>query len=719
MKKQDILEEMKKRFKEAEESFAKQRDEADEDFRFYLGEQWTNGEKKDRGRDGRPCLSFNRLKQPVNQIAAQQQKARPCINIIAGDNAANDKTANVLQSIIHNSERISDAYNAYDTAFLYALICGEGYFRITPKYKNAMTFDQDIYIEPIEDIFSVYIDPNFGDDLTDISYAFVSTMMPIDEYKETYPDSEITVSNNFSSYIDNDWVDEGYIRITEYFRVEYEKKTVVLLDNGITMLKSDYDKIESEEKPEIKKSRVETFKSIRWSISNGVEILEDKDFVGDYIPIVPVFAKTVKFKGERFFDGVIRQSKSSQKQYNYYQNKELEVIAQSPMVPWIVSEGSIEGHEQDWADSNKVNIPFLQVKGKDSMGQQAIAPYKPSFDNNINTIVTAKMGANEDIKATTGIYDPSLGKEETGDKSSGIAVMTKQRQSEVMSFMYIDNLSKSLTLAGKIMLSMIPKIYSMDRVVKLINKNKTEFIDLSTDFEVNWLEGEYDVDVTTGPYGANQRQEALQNMLNIVNIRPDLLESIGDLLFEEQDFINSDKVTERFRKMLKPELRDDDENQEANQISQMQDALGKQQAIIDSNAMQMEQMQAALAEAVQMFNEAQGKLVNKEADIISKERINSENNMTKITIEEMKLRSNPAIIAAQQAYLAQQQQMQIPNMPQPQDQLVVTGINDPVTQQTNVSPIDNLESQQQDDISDEELQNLIGSVQQQITQPKI
>ncbi len=63
---------------------------------------------------------------------------------------ANAKVADVITGIFKHIEVNSDADTAYDTAGEYAVRIGWGYWRVITDYVREDSFDQEIYIRPID-----------------------------------------------------------------------------------------------------------------------------------------------------------------------------------------------------------------------------------------------------------------------------------------------------------------------------------------------------------------------------------------------------------------------------------------------------------------------------------------------------------------------------------------------------------------------------------------
>ena len=57
--------------------------------------------------------------------------------------------------------------------------------------------------------------------------------------------------------------------------------------------------------------------------------------------------------------------------------------------------------------------------------------------------------------------------------------------------------------------------------------------------------GEYDVVMETGPGYNSKRQEAVESMVSMLAVDPDLMKQAGDLIFRNMDFPGADIIADR------------------------------------------------------------------------------------------------------------------------------------------------------------------------------
>lgn len=558
------------RFKLCEYAEADIKKKAIEDLKFCdEGDQWPDKIKLERERDGRPCLVINKIPQFVQQITNDQRQNRPSMKVNPVDSFGDIETAKVIQGLIRHIEYNSSADAAYDIAFESAVKTGLGYFRVITQYADPMSFNQEVIIDAIKNPACVSFDPHsVKPDGSDAEYAFITDNMSKDEFNRKYPNSELSIGG-WDSIGDKEpnWISEDTVRVAEYFYKEYTEETIVLLNNGETILKSKLPEI-LPEGYSIVKERTTQVPKIYWCKINGCEILEKKDWLGIYIPIIPVYGSESNIDGVRSFKGVVRNAKDPMRMYNYWATAETEAIALAPKAPYLAAEGQLEGYEGDWETSNRKNHAFLYYKTKALDGTPVSAPQRNAFEPAVQAITQARMLASDDIKATTGIYDASLGNR--SNETSGVAIARRTNQGQVSNFHFVDNLTRSLRHAGRIIVDLIPKIYDVAQAARIIAEDgEQKVVKINEPFEENGKQmlyaldvGKYDVTMDVGPSFQTKRQEAVASMLELTRSVPQLMQIAGDIFIKNMDLPNGQELAERIKKTLPPGLVDDPNNKQ-------------------------------------------------------------------------------------------------------------------------------------------------------------
>ena len=571
------------------------RQEALEDLKFVNGDQWPVELQNSRNLESRPVLTINKLDTYCRQVTNQQRQQRPRIKVHATNTQADQKTAQVISGLIRHIEVNSNADHAYDNAFDYAVRMGWGYWRINTKYIKEDSFDQEIIIDPIDNPFTVYFDPNsVAPDGSDAEKCLITTMMPKDVFRTLYPDLDdgTSFTQRGTGDSQSEWITKEDIRLAEYFYTVREPAILYLLSDGTSRFADDahfFERVEGagltviNERPSFKKT-------IKWKKLTAIEVIEERDWPGRFIPIVPVYGRKVVIGNRTKVFGMIRHAKDPQRMYNFWQTSLTESIALAPKAKWIMAEGQDEGHENEWAQANVKSTPYLRYKQRDTDGQPAPPPQRLQPEPPPAGVITAAGSINQDLQAIMGIFDPN--QLPTGN-ISGKALNGQQQQIDMTNYDYYDNLTRSISHTGKIILDLIPKIYDSERTMRIIGDDgKPELITLNERVAVDKVlndmtVGDYDVVMETGPGYNSKRQEAVDSMLGMLSADPTLMQTAGDLIFRNMDWPGADVIADRLA-TLNPLSKVDDKSpipmQVQMQLAQSQDAMQKM-------AQQIEQLQ--------------------------------------------------------------------------------------------------------------------------------
>ena len=603
------IEEAKDFLRLCNDSDSNNRAEALDDVRFAAGDQWPVDVQNSRVLEARPCLTINKVDAYIRQICNQQRQQRPRIKVHGMNNESDAKIAEILTGICRHIENQSDADSAYDHAFEYAVKMGWGYWRITTDYVREDSFDQEIYIKPVENPFTVYFDPNSVlPDGSDAERVLITTVISKNVFKKMYPEAEFDqgFSSRGTGDTESEWVTKEDIRIAEYFYTERTKEMLLQLSDGTTGYS---DEIPSKDVLEAAGITVvdkrETWrKKIKWCKLTAMEILEEGEWAGKFIPIVPTYGQEVRVDDKHKKFGLVRMAKDPQRMYNYWSTALTETVALAPKAKWLLAEGQDEGHENEWAMANIKAMPVLRYKQTDIEGRPAPQPTRLQPEPPPAGVMTALSGMNSDLMAVVGIFDPS---QLPQGNMSGKALQGQQAQVDMTNFHYYDNLTRSIRHTGRIILDLIPKIYDRERVMRIIGDDgKPEIVTLNqpgtdengvakilNDVTV----GEYDVVMDTGPGYNSKRQEASESMATILAADPNLMSQIGDLWFRNMDFPGADVIADRLA-TLNPLAKVDDKSPIPPQV-QMQLAQAQKQIQDLQQALQAEQMDKKYRATVQ------------------------------------------------------------------------------------------------------------------------
>ena len=552
-----VIEEAKEFLRFCSDNDSNNRVEALDDLKFAGGDQWPVEIQNSRLLESRPYLTINKIDAYCRQITNQQRQQRPRMKAHGMNSQSDEKVAEIITGICRHIENQSDADSAYDNAFDFAVRMGWGYWRATHDYPTPESFDQEIYIKRIENPFMVYFDPNSNEpDGSDAEKCLITDVISKESFRKMYPGADDGGGFNPRGTGDSqsEWITKEDIRIAEYFYTEHKRMKLLLLSDGTTCY-------EDEKPPEtvlqdagiyVVSKRETIKKKIKWCKLTGMQILEQRDWAGKYIPVVPVYGQQLIVDSKKKKFGITRMAKDPQRMYNFWSTALTESVALAPKAKFLLAEGQDEGHEMEWNLANVKSMPVLRYKQTDSEGRPAPTPTRIQPEPPPTGMVTALEGLNADLKAVVGIYDPS---QLPNGQQSGKAINGMQQQTDMTNFHYYDNLTRSIRQTGRIILDLIPHIYDKERVLRIIGAdgkgelvtlNQRAMDDQGVEKVLNDVTvGQYDIVMETGPGYSSKRQEAVESMVQMLQVDPALMQQAGDLVFRNMDFPGADIIADR------------------------------------------------------------------------------------------------------------------------------------------------------------------------------
>ena len=560
-----IIEEALKRFQESEDGEREIRETALEDlnFVFNVGDgQWDKRVRQERG--NRPMIVVNKLKKFINQEIGRNRQNRFKPKVTGVDLMADPKTAEVYNGIIRNIEYQSTADVVYDTAYKYALSGGFGYFRIVTEFADD-SFNQDIFLKRISNPFQVHLDPNHREfDASDGEYAFIEEVISRSKFEELYPGKPVTApspSHSPVGTVHEGWFMKDSVRIVEYFRKVPTTIELAQLDDGsvIELKEGVEDALRKQKIVIAKKRKVKTHK-VKWLKMSGSDILEgEEEWAGKYIPIIPVYGDEVFVNGKRYLQSMIRDGKDPQRMYNYWRSLATELVALAPKAPFIVTAEQIQNHTKQWEEANRKNYAYLLYNNVPGLAKPAREPQTQVPNGVMNEAQVSQF----DIDDTIGKFEASKGA--PSNERSGKAIKARIEVSERGSFIFPDNMRRSMVFCSKQLIDLIPKIYDTHRVVRIrgednneaiVEINKVIGIDGNQNpIIVNDLNvGKYDVQADIGLY-TTEKEETLQRLTELMQFNPQAAILIAPIAVRNMDIKDGEKLAKQLEAMVPPELR--------------------------------------------------------------------------------------------------------------------------------------------------------------------
>lgn len=649
----ELMEEIRKRADHCASYESRARSLAIQDIRFANADsdnmwQWENALYNARLQADRPSLTINKVRQHNLQIVNDMRQRKVSPKVKPANNEASYEAAQVYEGIFRHIEYISNADPIYTSAVKTQVEGGIGYWRVTTDYVDGESFDQDIFIAPIKDPFSVYLDPDIKQpDGSDARYAFIFEDVIKEVFEELYPDFK-NISGSQLNFGTINVAKDGYIRVCEYYRRQPVEKHIISYLEDPENPDSDYKTIAYYDNnyPEeminklldINTTRVRISKDykIEWYKIAGDQIIDSDDWLGKYIPIVAIKGEETIIDGILDRKGHTRCLKDPQRMYNYFSSSAVEFTALQTKTPWIAPARAIANYEKIWKDANVRNQAVLVYNDMDDAGNPIDAPQRIVPPTPSQGYLQSMESAKQELMMASGQYEAEMGQK--SNEVSGKAIDSRQRQGDAATYHFIDNFSIGILFTAKIILDLIPKIYDVKRVLKILGEDGTEqsvIVDPSIEkahqsqvtkqgatMIFNPNVGKYDVYVDIGTNYLTKRQEAFNAITQIIEADPNLTPIIGDLLFRNADFPNADKIAERLERVVPAQAKGDapsaNEQKMQQELQELQKKLQELNATLQKTEENLEQQKTKTVAALERNDIKSYEAITKRIAILEK-----------------------------------------------------------------------------------------------------
>ena len=303
-----------------------------EDIKFanadsFNGYQWPDDVRHTRDLSDRPCLTLNVVQQHNNIISNTARRNKQSARILGMGNGATQESANMVKALIRHIEHISHAqHNAYTPARQWQIEGGIGWWRIITDFESNDSFDQEIYIIPITDPLSVYMDPDIQNpDGSDAKFAFVFDFLPDALVRKLVPNWSVDGPPKTPLGIasgESFWIEKDHTMVAEWFRKVPKSDQLVSF-----VARGERQVIRASRLPENLKDRlfsdpntlirdVEDW-GVEWKLIIGEQIVDETDWPGKFIPLIRCVGKEYVIEGILDRKGHTRAMSDAQRMYNY------------------------------------------------------------------------------------------------------------------------------------------------------------------------------------------------------------------------------------------------------------------------------------------------------------------------------------------------------------------------------------------------------------------
>ena len=488
---------------------------ADNDLRFYLGEQWDEKERQKLFQENRNAFTYNLIRKNINLILGYHIQHQHSPIVLPRENT-DQQAADDLTDLL-----------------LYAFDTGEGYRHISNSFGgalktgfNLLTMWMDYRDDPINgDIrfgrepYSGFItDPYFTQlDFSDCSYVMRRKYLSPEQAASLLPGKEEEIFEIHKMGWSRDdkftWLPyqtqpngQDFIAYDEFYQQKW-RQVPMLVDEET----GEFMEWEGEEKdmkffmeqyPQVKKvMRPQRYIECHIILNNNYMKTEINQYgLNEYpfVPFVGIFEPESENWGVKV-QSLVRPQIDPQREANRRRSQMVDILDSQINSGWIAdedsvinprslfqtSQGKVIWRDRDAKPGAIERIPSAQIP-------QGMFELQRQFD--------------ADILSVVGINDASFGQTQN-DQESGIMMMLRQGASLVNIQDLMENLRFAQKQAAKKCIKMMQK-WTPNKIEKIINRKPTEQF-YSKDFIT------YDISIQEGMLTGTQKQMYFRQLLDL------------------------------------------------------------------------------------------------------------------------------------------------------------------------------------------------------------
>ena len=643
-----LLAEIRDRIQQNQAVYEKIDERITEDFNFASLQQWTADEIAVR--DGRPTLTVSKINKYIDKIVGHFRQT-PTQAAVRPRYGTSKDVALIAKGYLRKFLAGQQGRLAVQASVDNLARAGYAYLYVSYELESERSFDEYLpVLKGIKDPRMVRMSRYEDVDGSDANWCALLSRLERSNaealYGETVTDQRLVDNDHYDT-----WFDEECVTVADYWYTEnYEEDLYEVRDRMSGKVRRLYAS-ELSAKGDIAtryiilKQRKANRKRVMHCKVVGADIVEKNEWPGPDLPIIPMLGKPLWIDTTCFYTGIVRQLMDAQRLINYYASTIAETTALSPRAPWIITEGQLEGHEDEWTGAGTENKPYLTYKGT---GEPP--PSRNSAGADISGLLAALQQATADLTDVSGIYEASLGAESS--QESGKAITEAAKNTDQTISILKDSVSRAVIRAAQVALRMLPKLVTGERTLAVLTEEGEELeVPVNAgpqDIEFPGIEEETpDIDLSDadlqvvieeGASYQSRAEEAAKGSIEILGQLPEAQRgAVAAEAVRVQPWANAKKMSRIIASTLPPEMRavvlGDENSKEDPQAKAILDGM---KAEIERGNQEREMLEQALMEAKFAMQQLQLAVISTRDDNETKERIAYNNNLTNIEVAQIK-----------------------------------------------------------------------------------
>ncbi|EAC0572526.1 portal protein [Salmonella enterica subsp. enterica serovar Hadar] len=516
------------------------------------GAQWegsTNaGYSFDEGRfEHYPRFELNKIARECDRIIGEYRQNRISVKFRPKDDKASEALAEKMNGKFRADYQETSGGEACDNAFDDAVTGGFGCFRMCADYEDEMDPSNEqrrISLLPVYDPATcVFFDQDSKQyDRSDAMWAMEMFSMTPKAFEAEYPDSIAASLSRDDTGTQYDWSTPDAIYVGRYYEVRIEKVKLTAWRNPVSGETAIYDEEQIKDIVdeltdgafELIGERTVKKRRVYCGLLSGAEWLEEpKRIPGEHIPLIPVYGRRSFVDNQERIEGHAAKAMDAQRLENLMVSMIADNATQAggdgiPVVDVDMIPGPLATH---WAERNKNRpafLPMVSLKNKngDITAQAQVSSYTPPTQ-----MPPALAGL---LQYTGTAIQQITGASQLENMPSNVATDTVDsifNRMDTQSYIYMDNMAKSMRRAGVVWLSMAREVYGSDTPMRIVNEDGSDDVALMTGEVVDrqtgqvialndLSQGNYEVTVDVGQSFATRRDATVKSLLSMLALIP-------------------------------------------------------------------------------------------------------------------------------------------------------------------------------------------------------
>ncbi len=348
----------------------------------------------------------------------------------------------------------------------------------------------------------------------------------------------------------------------------------------------------------VSKRRSRDYKIICYKAISG-HIIEEYEWPSKHFPFAAVLGDEIVIEGQPIITSLVTYAKDPQRFLNFLASDTAQAAKNNRREQFLATPSNIEGYELIW--KNPANQAGVLLYNPDDKTQAP--PTRLPVPELPQTLLMNMQQADKDLRSIIG-YPQDQNDGRAFGQLSGKAIREQQKIGNSSNLVFFDNLKIAQEQIGRVILSMLPKIYDTERILsvhgvdgksKQITVNKKAAGTVLNDLS----KGDYDVTITAGANYAAQKEDALNILIQLAQASPNVFPLIGDIIAKNIDIEDNIELVNRLKTLVPPDVQAQVDGKPPPPPNPQQQMAMQQQQMAQQLAQAKLQVSAAQVQAAQ------------------------------------------------------------------------------------------------------------------------